>query len=154
MKLRSGAVWAALACLAPAAPALARDYHYFHKADVPRERYAEDRAVCDRLAGGVDTRTTGSTTIMVPQYSNLSAGANAASVAIASLFAGLMLRNQNKHLVGVVERTCMADKGYARYKVEKGLVQEIDRLPNDEARVERYFALATASTPVGQRIKE
>jgi hypothetical protein len=134
--------------------ASAREYYYYHKPDVSRERYAADRLVCDKLAGGVVAPGSQLTTIYVPQYSTLSPGANAASVAIVSLFAGLLIGDGRKPIVNAVERTCMADKGYARYKVDKGMVQAIEALPAAEARVERYFTLATAPTPAGTRIKE
>ena len=136
-----------------AAPAQAREYYYFHRANVTHERYAADRIACDRLAGGVRAPQR-STNMLVPQYSTLSPTTNAASVAIASLFAGLLLRDSGKDTIRLVERTCMADKGYARYRVEKPVVVAIDKLPTDEAKIERYFALATASVPTGERISE
>lgn len=149
-KVLNGAVLAALLC---ASGAHARDFYYFYKPSTTRDAYVADRSECDRLAGGVD-RSAKPQTIYVAQSNRLSPGANAAAVAIASLFAGLMAGDPSKQVVRAVERTCMADKGYARFKVDKTLVQSIDRLPTPDERVERYFALATAPAPTGERIKE
>lgn len=130
----------------------AGEHYYFNKPNVSREQYVADRVLCDRLAGGVSA--PGSTTVYVPQYSNLTAGQNAAAVGIAMLFAGLIRGKENRKIVHAVERTCMADRGYGRFSVEKALVADIDRLKSQDERVERYFALATATQPVGKRIKE
>lgn len=150
--MRYGAVIAAAVLLAPA-PAEARDYYYFHRSGVDRDRYAADRLTCERLTAGVSRRAD-PVTIYVPQSSTLSPSANAASVAIASLFAGLILGNPQRAVVDAVERTCMADKGYARYKVDKKVLQPISALPTAEARIDEYVAMATATTPTGERIKE
>lgn len=130
----------------------AGEHYYFNKPNVSRDQYVADRILCDRLAGGVSA--PGSTTVYVPQNSNLTAGQNAAAVGIAMLFVGLMRGNENRKIIRTVERTCMADKGYRRYRVENALVREIDRLKSQGERVERYFALATTTQPAGERIKE
>ncbi len=146
---------AALVLLLGATQVSARDYYYFYKANIPRETYVADREECERLAGGV-TRTGAGvpSTYYVPGNPNLTAGQNALAAGLAGLFAGLMMGGQIRKTVSAVERTCMADKGYARYGVDKAVVKDIEKLDSIDARVERYFALATASAPVGERIKE
>lgn len=143
----------AVLVVAFATPTQARDYYYFHRAGVDRAQYAADRLVCDRLAGGVKRAPAESRMIYVSQPSTLSPGANAASVAIASLFAGLMLGHPERRRAEMVERTCMADKGYGRYRVDKTVAQAADALSAEE-RLDRYFTMATAATPIGARIKE
>ncbi len=134
------------------APAQARDYYYFNKPSVSREDYVAAKLECDRLAGGVSPTDVGP--IYVAQNPNLTVGQNAAAAGIASLFAGLILGGENRKVMRAVERTCMADKGYGRYKVEKPFVTEIAKLKSEGDRVDRYFALATMERPVGERIKE
>ena len=146
------ASWVALVSLGVAAPLQAREYYYFNKPEVSREQYVADKLECDRLAGGVAPRDVGP--IYVPQNSNLTAGQNALATGLAALFAGLMLGGQDRRTILAVERTCMADKGYGRYRVEKVVVQEIEDLKDGDARVARYFALATTAHPTGERIKE
>jgi hypothetical protein len=48
----------------------------------------------------------------------------------------------------------MADKGYGRYRVDKAMVKDIEKLKDDDARIARLFALASAEQPVGERVKE
>jgi hypothetical protein len=130
----------------------ARDYYYFNKPAVARETYIADKLECDRLAGGVNPRETGPVYVM--QNPNLTAGQNALAVGLASLFAGLIAGGENRRVMLAVERTCMADKGYGRFKVEKTFVKQIDTLKSEDDRIERYFALATTTSPMGTRIKE
>ncbi len=133
-------------------PAQARDYYYFNKPGVSRDDYVVAKQECDRLAGGVAPTDVGP--VYVVSNSNLTYGQNAAAAAIAGLFAGLILGGENRKAMRAVERTCMADKGYGRYKVEKPFVTEIAKLKSDADRIDRYFALATTQSPVGERIKE
>jgi hypothetical protein len=133
-------------------PAAARDYYYFNKPGVTRDQYVADKLECDRLAGGVQPVDIGP--VYVQQSPNLTAGQNALAVGIASLFAGLMGGGENRKAMRAVERTCMADKGYARYAVDKPLVREIEKIANVDARIDRYFALAATDAPVGARMKE
>lgn len=130
----------------------AREYYYFHKTGIAKEQFSADRAECERLSGGIHRR--GSRTIYVPQYNNLSAGQNAAAVAIASLFAGMISGGQDRKTMSIVERTCMADKGYDRYRVDRTVVQNIEKLPTQEERLERHFAMAATSDPVGEEVVE
>ena len=134
------------------APVIAREYYYFNKPGVSRDQYVADKLECDRLAGGVQPVDIGP--VYVSQSPNLTAGQNALAVGIASLFAGLMGGSENRKAMRAVERTCMADKGYARYEVDKPVVREIEKLEDDTARIDRYFALAATTAPVGVRIKE
>lgn len=53
-----------------------------------------------------------------------------------------------------VERTCMADKGYGRFEIEESIGEEIDKVKDENARLERMFALAASPQPIGKRIKE
>jgi hypothetical protein len=135
-----------------AAPVQARDYYYFNKPSVSRADYVSAKLECDRLAGGVSPTDIGP--IYVAQNPNLTVGQNAAAAGMAALFAGLILGGENRKVMRAVERTCMADKGYGRYKVEKPFVTEIAKLKSESDRIDRYFALATTENPVGERIKE
>jgi hypothetical protein len=141
----------ALAAVFFASPACARDYYYFNKSNVSRDGYVADKLECDRLTGGVANKGT---PIFVATGGGFSPGQNAAIAGAATLFAGLILGGEDKKTKRAVERTCMADKGYGRYKVEKAFVSEIDKLKTDDERIDRYFALAAMATPVGERIKE
>lgn len=146
---------ASLVAVLSAAPAAARDYYYFHNAHVSRDTYVADRTECDRLAGGVTRKGAGVPSMpYMPPNPNLTVGQNALAAGLAGLFTGLMSGSQIRKTVNAVERTCMADKGYARYRVDKAVVKEIEKLDSIEERVERYFALATSVQPVGERMKE
>lgn len=133
----------------------ARDYYYFNKPDVSRDQYVADKTECDRLADGVTApKYQGPSTVYVPGNPNLTTGQNAVAAGLAGLFAGLLLGGVDKKAIRSVERTCMADKGYGRYKVEKALVEDIEKIKAPDERINRYFALASASAPTGERIKE
>jgi hypothetical protein len=134
------------------APATAREYYYFNKPGVSRDQYVADKLECDRLSGGVQPVDIGP--VYVSQSPNLTAGQNALAVGIASLFAGLIGGGENRKAMRAVERTCMADKGYARYEVDKPVVREIEKIEDVDARIDRFFALAATDAPVGERIKE
>ena len=132
----------ALAALLPAAAAEARGY-YFNKPGVSRETYMADVAECTELAGGARAPD-----VPVPYSPNIvAAGAGA-------FFAGIMRSRERRRLSSTVERTCMADKGYARFEVENAVVNEIRRLDSEEARLERLFGLASSSTRIGRRVSE
>jgi hypothetical protein len=152
MMRRQTACLALIIGLCTSTSALARDYYYFNKPGVSRDDYVAAKLECDRLAGGVSPKDVGP--VYVVSNPNLTAGQNAAAVAIGSLFAGLLLGGENRKVMRAVERTCMADKGYGRYKVEKAFVTDIAKLKSDNDRVDRYFALATMDSPVGERMKE
>lgn len=151
MARRIGAAFLGVSVLV-SSPLQAREHYYFNKPNVSRDKFVADRVACDRLAGGVGAQ--GPQTIYVPQYSNLTAGQNAAAVGIAMLFAGLLAGGERRKVMRAVERTCMADKGYGRYRVEKEVVRNIDKMKSQDARVDHYFALAASTQPVGERIKE
>lgn len=133
-------------------PGLAREYYYFHKSGVTREQFIADREECERLSGGVRHIDPG--TIHVYQRNSLSAGQNALATGIASLFAGMVGSGQDRRTMSMVERTCMADKEYQRYRVEKAVVTDIDKLPSDEEKLDRHFSMAGAAEPIGERIVE
>ena len=140
------------ALAASTTPSLAREYYYFNKPGVSRDQYVADKLECDRLSGGVQPVDIGP--VYVAQSPTLTAGQNALAVGIASLFAGLIGGGENRKAMRAVERTCMADKGYARYEVDKPVVREIEKMEDVDARIDRYFALAATDAPVGERIKE
>lgn len=133
-------------------PLHAREYYYFNRPNVSREQYVADRDECDRLAGGAGYSGPG--VVYTSVNSNLTTSQVAAVAGIAGLFAGLMRNGEVRRLQQSVERTCMADKGYLRYRVDKAVVSTIEQLKAPELRVERYFALAAAKQPIGERIKE
>lgn len=139
-----------LSCLI-AQPVEARDFYYFNRPNVTREQYVADKSECDRLMGGV---TIASRYVYMPQNSSLTATQNAAAAGIAALFAGMVAGGERRRTMLFVERTCMADKGYARFQVDKDTLRAIEKLNDDQARLDRYFELAATNEPVGERIKE
>jgi len=117
--------------------------HYFNKPGVSREAYMADVGECIELAGGVRPSTP-----YTPYSPNLiAAGVN-------GFFSGMMRSRERRRLSSMVERTCMADKGYARYEVDDDVLDDIHDLPTLEARLDRLFALAASATPIGQRTRE
>jgi hypothetical protein len=130
------------AALLLSAPAAARGY-YFNKPGVTREAYVADVAECIELAGGV--RRPAGPYLYSPNL--LAAGLN-------GFFSGMMRSRERRRMVNMVERTCMADKGYARYEVDNDVIDEIHDLPTQEARADRLFGLAASSAPIGQRTRE
>jgi hypothetical protein len=139
---------AVMALLAPA-PAAARDHYYFNRPNVSREAYAADIAECTELAGGARAPKMGPVYVMVP---NTPYGAIGAGIGI--LFAGLLQGNPDKRVKRSVERTCMADKGYGRFEVEEDLIDEIKAIADEQARLDRMFALASAENPIGRKMAE
>ena len=117
--------------------------HYFNKPGVSREAYMADVGECIELAGGVRPSTP---------YVPYSPGLIAAGV--NGFFSGMMRSRERRRLSNMVERTCMADKGYARYEVDDDVLDEIHDLPTLEARLDRLFGLAASATPIGQRTRE
>lgn len=131
--------------------ALAREYYYFNKADVSREDFVRDRTDCLKLAEDVKTPASSA---YVPYNNSLSAGQNAAAAGLAGLFAGLMLGSEERRVGLAVERTCMADKGYTRFVVDKNIIEDIAELKDENAQVEKYFEFATRNDPIGKGIRE
>src|ERR1044072_6256477 len=130
----------ALVCtLVLATPAGARSYYYY-KENVSRDLYRSDRAECQRLMGGV--RSSSPQSVYMPSNPNLTIGQNAAAAGIASFFAGMLKSGERRKTANAVERTFMADKGYARYLAPAALAEEIGNIENPEVRLDRYFALA------------
>ena len=66
----------------------------------------------------------------------------------------MMRSRERRRLQNAVERTCMADKGYARMEVDDDVVAALEKIKTDEERLDRLFALASAAEPVGRRLKE
>jgi hypothetical protein len=130
-----------------AAPAMAEQPYYFHKTGISRDAYMDDVNDCAELAGGA----------RVERYNiyaaNPAAAANPYAVGISSFFIGFMEARQRRRLVSRIERTCMADKGYKRLEIEKKVLSDIRKL-EDQAKLERLFALASAENPVGREMIE
>lgn len=139
--LRRVAIGTVMLCAAP--PALAGDHHYYNKSGVTREAYMADVAECAELAGGA--RVKDSYTPYSPNM--IAAGVNA-------FFGGMMRSAERRRLRNSIERTCMADKGYARMAADDALVDAIEKIKGEEARLDRLFALASAAEPSGRRMKE
>lgn len=148
------ALVAGAAALLSSSPAAAADHYYFNKPGISRDAYAADVAECAELAGGARAKPQGGTVYF--SYANTTAGA--AGAAIGILFAGLLsmsaAKKERKRMRRSVERTCMADKGYGRFEVDDEVVEGMDKIKDDNARLDRMFALAAAAEPVGRRMKE
>lgn len=132
-------------------PASAGEYYYFHKTGVSKEAFIKDRQTCDALANGV---RKGAGLGYVPPNPNLTAGQNALAVGIASLFTGMITAREKRRTMSMVERTCMADKGYERYEVQPTVVREIEKLPTQDEQLIRHFEMTASAEPVGIRIVE
>ncbi len=142
---------AAIACALASTPAGARDFYYFHKVGVTLEAFQRDRLECERLMGGA--RKPPQSAPYVPN-NNLSVAQNAAVAGIAGLFEGMMRASERRRTIDAIERTCMADKGYGRYRVSDELAAELWDVEDPEERLVRYLALAAADEPVGERMVE
>ncbi len=134
--------WFLLVVLGLATPAQAAEPYYFHRAGVSRETYIADVKRCQELAGGAHAPH-------VPTPYNPNIYANAAG----AFFSGLFQGGADRRIKRAVERTCMADKGYARMQVSKAEIAHVLEL-KDEARMDGLFALASSPQPIGQRIAE
>jgi hypothetical protein len=135
------------AALLPA-PAAARDYYYFNRPNVTREAYAADVAECAELAGGVARVKPG------PVYAAPNNPYALYGVGAAALFAGLIGSAEDRRAKRSVERTCMADKGYGRFEVEKPVIRQIEAIKDAGERLDRLFALASSPQPIGTRMPE
>jgi hypothetical protein len=153
-KIRKSALVAGVAALVASSPAIAGDHYYFNKPGVTRDGYAADVAECAELASGARAGPRGGPVYV--SYPNTTAGA--AGAAIGLLFAGLLSANaakkERRMMRRTVERTCMADKGYARMAVEDEVVEDIEKVADETERLDRMFALAASPAPIGKRIKE
>jgi hypothetical protein len=124
------------------APACARGY-YFNRPGVSRDAYMADVAECIELAGGVRPGNQ-----YIPYSPSLIA------TGVVAFFAGMARSRERRRLGSMVERTCMADKGYRRYEVEDEVLDEIEDLHSAEARADRLFGLAASEAPIGRRAPE
>lgn len=146
----------AIAALLVSSPAIARDYYYFNKPAVDRQTYLEDRLACDALAGGV-ARVSPDTTEMnrqIWQNNNLTTGQSAAAAGIANLLVGLLAGSETRRLQWQVERICLADKGYRRFEMDKADWKAIEKTGDVAARIDKWFALASSTTPPGKEMYE
>ncbi len=141
---------AAIVCALASAPAQSRDFYYFHKAGVTLEAFQRDRLECERLMGGAQRPPS---VAYVPD-NNLTTTQNAAVAGIAGLFEGMMRSRERRRTMAAIERTCMADKGYGRYRVTDALAEELSDIDDPEQRLSRYLAMAAADEPVGERMVE
>jgi hypothetical protein len=48
----------------------------------------------------------------------------------------------------------MADKGYVRMRVDKFMIVKIEKVEDEQQRIDQLFDLAGSSNPIGKRIKE
>jgi hypothetical protein len=140
---RIGRIALAAAALALPTSAWAGDFHYYNKPGVSKEAYMADVGECEELAGGARPAD-----IYMPYQPNLIAAG------VTAFFGGMMRSAARRRMQNSVVRTCMADKGYARMEVDDKLVDDIEKMKDADARVERLFALAAASEPLGKRVKE
>lgn len=125
-----------------ASPAHARGY-YFNKPGVSREAYVADVTECTELAAGARAGD-----VPTPYNPNLIA------TGVVALFAGMARSADRRRISRMIERTCMADRGYMRYEVNNAVINEIARLPTEAEQMERLFGLASSSRPIGQRVVE
>lgn len=127
--------------------------YYFHKAHVDRTTYQADQEECQRLTGGVRKRRPESAPY-VPPNPDLTVAQNAAAAGIAAFFMGMMGSAAKRRTINAIERTCMADKGYARYEVDEAIAERLERVEDPEERLNRYLALASAAQPTGRKLVE
>lgn len=132
--------------------ASASERQYFYKASVSRDQYTVDRFRCLNLSGQVTAQGPG--TLYVQNNPNLTSGQNAMAVGLASIFAGMMRSSATRQVANMVERTCMADRGYLRYRVDDAFADQLEAIASPEARVDAYYQLATSAQPVGERMPE
>jgi hypothetical protein len=149
----SKSVGLGLACALLAFPnvAEAREHYYFNKSGVSRDDYTRDRTICLQLAGAVDIPQSNT---YIPYNPNLTGGQNIAAAAVAGLFIGMIESARARRMSLSIERTCMADKGYDRYVVDKGVISAISKLKTETDRVDRLFELAATQQPLGTKGNE
>ena len=137
--IKRGTAWAVLAAtlMFSGAALWARPPFYYHKADVDRATFAAEYLECNELAGGV----------RAPSYIVISN--NMYAMAAGALFAGFFGSREKNAQTENVLRTCMADKGYRRVEASDGEMKGLRRLEEKE-RVDRLFALAASSQPLGK----
>lgn len=130
---------------------LAREYYYFNKVGVSRDSFVKDRTTCLELAGAAKVPPSAAYT---PYNRSLSASQNAAAAGIAGLLTGLTRGAEERRISLSVERTCMADKGYARFTIDKKTIHDISKMTDETAQLERYFELAAQENPIGKKAVE
>lgn len=135
--------WAALPVLGMSTLAAAGEPYYFHQPGIDREAYAADVTVCRELAGMGEVRNT-----PVPYSANIYA------TMATALLSGFLHGAAERRHQAAIERTCMADKGYARVAIAKPELKRIRALPSDEARMDALFTLAAAEEKMGKDLAE
>ena len=148
-------LWAVSAASIAVTPAMARDHYYFSKPGVSRDSYVEEVSECSELAGGVSYRRIHSGPVFVT-YQNTTAGTVGAGLGLilGGILASSEARRAARRVHEVVERTCMADKGYRRMKVDKAFLRDVEAIKDERARIDRFFDFASAEHPAGQEIGE
>jgi len=156
----------ALCCVAASfvvttSPVHARDYYYFNKPGVDRQAYLEDRLECSELAGGgsaqrmeYNRQLQNTATNQLWQDRSLTAGQAAAAAGIGGFFGAFLSGAQNRRLQWQIERICLADKGYKRFEIAKRDWKVIEKIDDEETRIDEWFALATTDEPVGEEMYE
>jgi hypothetical protein len=125
--------------LAAPVPAQAAESVYFHLAGVSRETYTADLKECAELAAGARAAN-------VYVYSP-----NPYAAAVGAFFGALMEGAEERRMERSIQRTCMADKGYSRMKVDRKVWREIAKL-DAEARLGQLYEMAASAEPVGERL--
>ena len=146
----------AILALTVSSEASARDYYYFNKPGIGRETYLSDRIRCEELAVGAQVRKPDMTAIHLQAWSNpnLTAGQAAVAAGLSSFFLSFVAAAERRRLAWEIERICLADKGYRRFRMDKREFREIEKLKDGAARIDRWFALASADRPRGQEMFE
>lgn len=120
-----------------------------------RQTYLADRLECDELAGGAARREVGwNHTQVAWTNSNLTTGQAAVAAGLASLILSFVTAGENRRLQRQIERICLADKGYRRFEIDKAQFKTIEELDDEGEKIDRWFALATASEPTGKEMYE
>jgi hypothetical protein len=133
--------------------AIASQAYIFVKKGVSRQAYVADVSECSELAGGVNYRahSAGSTSVYV-RYPNTSAGV--AGTALGLILVAALAENPARRTAEIVERTCMADKGYGRAEVQHSFRKAIESERDASAREERFFAFASTDHPGVRMLEE
>jgi hypothetical protein len=132
----------AMPLVVASSPAAAGEPYYFHKPGVDRATYVADATFCLELAGGVEA--PGTPYVYTP---------NLYAAAFVGLLGGIMNSRTQRAHSQQVERTCMADRGYARITIDKASLKRVRNLEG-EARMDAMFELAAAPVPHGKELPE
>lgn len=158
MSFRSCAAVVAIASIA--APAYAAGSYYFNKPGISREIYVADVSECRELAGDPinkhknDNKNVyvNNEKVFTVRHQNTTAGYVGLGITDAVIVA--LISGESRKLKRVVERTCMADKGYRRMQLDDSAVREIKMINNDRERADKFFSLAASENPLGKELTE